>query len=80
MITRVGHRNILNGPPATIVSRLGRNNTYFSIVTEWNRVFHPNLRLLTGALAADSILSGRENLKVKRFRIEAIIEVPCTTE
>ena len=45
---RVDHCNILNGPPATIVQRLCHDNAYFSIVTDWNRVFHSNLSRLTG--------------------------------
>ena len=45
---RVDHCNILNGPPATIVPRLCRDNACFSIVTEWNRMELANRSLLTG--------------------------------
>ena len=44
---RVDFCNILNGPPATIVLRLGRDNAYFSIVTDWNRLELANRHLLT---------------------------------
>ena len=45
---RVDFCNILNGPPATIVPRLGRDNACFSIVTDWNRLELANPHLLTG--------------------------------
>ena len=45
---RVDFCNILNGPPATIVPRLGRDNACFSIMTDWNRLESANCHLLTG--------------------------------
>ena len=47
---RVDFCNILNGPPATIAPRLGRDNACFSIMTDWNTLEIANLRVLTRPL------------------------------